>query len=746
MSHVIIVSNRLPVSVKKEDGKLVFSASLGGLATGLASYVKDGKSVWVGWPGIAREELTEADMEHITLELSKQQCAPVFLSRKQIDNFYNGYSNSLLWPVFHNLPVEEEIIPPQWWKTYREVNHLFAETTLGLAQPESAIWVHDYQLMMLPEMLRIEHTSGHIGFFLHIPFPDVAAWKSIKESRQLIRGVLGADLVGFHTTGYGTNFIQNCEAMGLDAADNYLYYADRRVHVSNFPIGVDYQKYATAGKLRAVRSASKEFKKKYGDRKIIVAVDRLEPSKGLIERMEAYELLLASNSKLHDKVVMVMVAAPSRMDLAVYKQLKLLLLQKAAQINGTYGTDTWQPLDLKIEPLPFEQVNALYRVADVAFIAPLRDGMNLVAKEYVASKHKAGVLVLSETAGAAEELREALLVNPLLPASVAEALQQALSMPKKELRSRLKSMQKTTASNTIHTWASGFVKTLQKPVPGTRPITRTLKNRLLQTMTADYKTAERRLFLLDYDGSLVALHEDYAAAKPTKKMLDTLQTLQSDPRNDVVVVSGRTRDDLDEWVGGIPVNLVAEHGSAIKKIGGKWQSQTTRETQWKRKVMPILERYTLLTPDATIENKPHSLVWHYRSSPSYYAQKYAVIIKKVLKPLLKTYGIAIFQGNKILEIKDPRISKGVAIQYWLRKRYDFVFILGDDFTDEDMFRVAPEIAYSIKVGRGRTYARYRVANVPEVQSILTRLVRPSRALSGKTDKRGFRVRLPAISR
>lgn len=747
MPHIIIVSNRLPVSVSKKDGQLVFSASLGGLATGLASYVKDRKSLWVGWPGIAREELTEAEMQEITIELAKQKCAPVFLSQKQVDNFYNGYSNSLLWPVCHNLPIKDPKPRADWWKAYREVNKLFAEATLSLGREDSTIWVHDYQLLLLPEMLRAEHTSGHIGFFSHIPFPVRKEWQAVKESRQLIRGMLGADLIGFHTTGYSRNFIENCEAFGLEVSDGTVFYGDRRVQISNFPIGVDYEKYANAGKLRAVRKASKDFKKAYGRRKVIVAVDRLEPSKGLVERLEAYAMLLKITPSLHKKVVMVMVAAPSRMDIAAYQELKQNLQKMTAKINKKYGTAGWQPIDLRIEALPFEQVNALYRIADVAFIAPLRDGMNLVAKEYVASKRKAGVLVLSETAGAAEELHDALLVNPLLPKAVAKALHQALTMPKTELRGRLKRMQHTTATNTIHTWAGGFVKTLQQPVPGTRPLTRMLRGRTLQSMYDDYFAARKRLILLDYDGSLVPLRENYGEAKPSKNVLQVLEDLIADERNEVVIVSGRTSEDLDNWLGHLPINLVAEHGAFVKKAGRAWRSQTSRETRWKRKVLPILEHYTTLAPGTEVEQKPHSLVWHYRGVSPYHAQKYGVIIKRVLKPIMQKYGIALFQGNKILEIKDPRINKGPAIKPWLEKKHDFVFILGDDFTDEDMFKVAPESAYSIKVGAGRTFARFRLPDISDAREILDALASgPTKLASDSTDKRASRVRLPLISR
>lgn len=725
MSHVIIVSNRLPVSVKKEDDELIFSASIGGLATGLSSYVSDGKSTWVGWPGIASEDLTEQDKHDITMRLAKQQCAPVFLNRKQIKEFYNGYSNSILWPVCHDLPVEPTNDLERWWRAYRSVNRLFGEVVTSLARPDSTIWVHDYQLMALPLMLRAEQTGGHIGFFSHIPFPSVKSWSKIKEAKQLLQGMLGADLVGFHTTGYCQNFIDTCARLNVGTAGpEQVILRGRATKVTNFPIGIDYEKYAQAGKLKHVKQAMKQYKKRYGRSKIIVAVDRLEPSKGLVERLKAYRELLKRNPNLHGKIVLVMIAAASRMEIPAYARLKVDLEKIADSINKTYGTARWQPIDLITEPQGFEKVTALYQLADIAFITPLRDGMNLVAKEYVASNQRNGVLILSETAGAAEELQDAVLVNPTDSESVVSALQQAISMPKSELKYRLNRMKQVAADNTIHTWASGFVKTLQKPITATPLITRSLKGKLEKDLVDNYTDAKKRLLLLDYDGSLVPFTEDYKNARPPKQVLDLLGKLQADPRNDVVVVSGRTPDDLETWLGHLPINLVAEHGASIRKVGySTWKTTTQKETQWKRVLTPLLRKYADLTPNSRLEIKPHSLVWHYRASPPYHAQKYSVIIKRILKPIIKTYGIKVFQGNKILEVKDPRISKGVAISRWLKKSHDFVLIIGDDLTDEDMFEVAPFDSYTIKVGSGRSSARYRLPASKDVQRLLKQLSR-----------------------
>jgi len=725
MSQVIIVSNRLPITVKKENGQLGFYPSVGGLATGLSGYVKNRKNKWIGWPGIANEELSEQDKQEIVTELAKHNCSPVFLTRRQIDDFYSGYSNSLLWPLFHELPFDDsdQKLHQRRWRSYRSVNALFADAVLSLAQADSRIWIHDYQLLLLPELLRAEDLAGSIGFFLHIPFPTAEQFMVLPEHRKLLRGMLGSDLIGFHTPGYVDNFREACQrTLKLLISPDQISLSDRNVRIGDFPMGIDYDKYAAATESHSVKAAVKRYKKRYKGKKVIAAVDRLDPSKGLVERLEAYQNLLQNNPRLHGKVVFSMVAAPSRTDIATYQALSRQLKELVDRINLTHGTHKWQPVDYINSAQPFEEVAALFSVADVAFIAPLKDGMNLAAKEFVASRRKGGVLILSETAGAAEELREALIVNPLQLTSLVSGLQRALTMPKFELRSRFRSMQRQLATNTVQNWAQSFVDTLQKPVPGTPSYTRNLNVKIEKKLLSAYAVAKKRLLLLDYDGTLAPFTNDYRDTEPGKQILSLLEALQADPRNHVVLISGRSADHLSSWFGQLHINLVAEHGAAIRRQRSRtWLITTKAETKWKRAVEPILEKYTALTPRARLEYKPHSMVWHYRASPAYSAQKHAVTIKRLLKPIVKTYGVKIFQGNKILEIKDPHISKGATAQRWLRHRYDFTLAIGDDFTDEELFAVVPESAYSIKVGRGRTKARFRLQNYQDVRQLLRKI-------------------------
>jgi trehalose 6-phosphate synthase/phosphatase len=725
MSQVIIVSNRLPVSVRKENGQLSFYPSVGGLATGLSSYIGSKKQTWIGWPGIASEELTDKDKRKIVTELAKHKCSPVWLSRRQIDEFYNGYSNTVLWPVFHSMNKARRPNPnhKRWWQTYRSVNQLFAEAVLNISETDSRIWVHDYQLLLVPKLLRTGRSDINIGFFLHIPFPKLKIFAHLSENKKLLDGMLGADVIGFHTPDYVANFVDTSHSLGLTEIDNaQLVYQNRMVRVSDFPMGIDYEKYSSANKTKAVKKAVRQYRRHYRGKKVILAVSRLDPSKGLLEMLQAYSLFLHKYPNMHGKVVFVMVAAPSRTDVVAYQRLSVKLKEAAEKINTDWGSAKWQPIEYISISIPFEEVTALFHIADVAFITPLRDGMNLVAKEYVASAKRNGVLILSETAGASQELHDAIIVNPRKPEELAESLQQALNMRRRELRKRLKRMRHQLSTNTVQDWAKEFVSVLNQPVPGTPILTRTLRARLEAKLIEDYRSARRRLLFLDYDGSLVPFTADYLEAKPPKSLLNLLEKLSADPRNDVVMISGRSPMDLEKWFGDLRISLVAEHGASLRKSKQKdWQVIEKPDIDWKKVVLPVLEKYTALTPRARIEIKPHNLVWHYRAAPPYYAQKYAVIIKRALKPLLRKYDLELMQGNKVLEIKNPQISKAKAAQSWLTRRNDFILSLGDDTTDEELFEVLPETAYGIKVGRGLSHASYRLASYKQVNALLKKL-------------------------
>jgi trehalose 6-phosphate synthase/phosphatase len=725
MAQVIIVSNRLPVTVKKVNGKITYETSMGGVATGLSSYVKSRKNKWVGWPGIPSDDLTEADKKKISSALRRRNCAPVFLSKKQLEDFYNGYSNSLLWPLFHSMQYDPSTHHTRWWKAYRSVNTAFATAIAEHVQTSSTIWVHDYQLMLLPSLLKQTYPANNIGFFLHIPFPDPKTFSKLPDSIPVLSGVLGADLIGFHTKSYVKNFLATVQTNDLALVEgDKVILGNRAVAVTDFPMGIDYEKFSGAAKLPSVKAAVKEFKHKYKGMKVIAGVDRLDITKGFLERLRAYQTFLRQNPKEHGKVVFALVGAPSRGEITAYKTLSHNVEALVADINAEFGTASWAPVDYNNKGLPFEYVTALFQIADVAFIAPIRDGMNLVAKEFIASKRKSGVLILSQTAGAAQELQDALLVNMKQPDTLVAALDQALHMRKREIKSRLRRMQKHLASNTVQTWAGGFMQTLQKPVPGTpifrlRPIT----GRNKAVITNHFRSAKKRLLLLDYDGTLRAFAQSYKGGAPSKRLLTLLQKLATDKHTTVVIVSGRSSIQLEKWLDNLGLNMVAEHGGFTRKAGAKrWIDTSPKNHDWQDQVLPLLTHYSSMTPHSEVEIKEHSLVWHYRRSPNYYAQKYSVILKSAAKPYIKKYNLSVLQGNKILEIRNTNINKGSAIKPWLAEKYDFILIAGDDPTDENMFDIAPPTATTIKVGSGRTAAKFRAKDNKQFLELLDNFI------------------------
>ncbi|HSW37602.1 MAG TPA: bifunctional alpha,alpha-trehalose-phosphate synthase (UDP-forming)/trehalose-phosphatase [Candidatus Saccharimonadales bacterium] len=724
MAQVTIVSNRLPVSVKKIDGKLEFYPSDGGVARGLSSYIQDRHHLWIGWPGIASEDLEGDDKNFIAGELKKYHCYPVFLTRDQLDEYYNGYSNKILWPLFHNLPTKLDN-HERYFKTYRAVNKLFAEVILSRAQTGSNVWVHDYLLLLLPEMLRAERPKANIGFFLHIPWPSQEVFTELPEAKKLLRGVLGGDLVGLHTIDYVNNFLETCaEFYGAKIAENKIILPNRSVKVTDFPIGIDYDKFAQSSETILVKNLAKKYREKYKGLKVILTIDRLEPTKGLVERLEAYRQFLKTNPRFHGRVVMAMLAVPSRTEIEDYQKLKAKVERLVGKINESFGTVSWQPVDYMYKSIPFEEVAALYSVADVAFIAPIIDGMNLVAKEYVASKSKkAGVLILSETAGAAQQLKEALLVNPLQRSSLVEALNRAFEMSERDLKKHMASMQQSVAANTIYNWADNFLVALRQPTLA-QPFTKLLKNKPQKEVLRAYRASSKRLLLFDYDGVLSPFFSVPSKATPSTQLLVLLRKLAEVPDNDIILISGRPKADLEAWFGSLPINLVAEHGAFTRKADSpNWHKTFSSKTPWQSKIMSILEFYAAKTPGAFVEAKESTLVWHYRMASAYYTQKHLVILKRLLKPLARKYGLEVCTGSMVLEVRPQGVHKGLASASWLKAYHDFVLAIGDDNTDEDMFTYLPDRAYTIKVGHGPTVAKYRLQSVNAVLDLLEKLAK-----------------------
>jgi trehalose 6-phosphate synthase/phosphatase len=722
----IIISNRLPVNVTKEKGKLVYTSSNGGLAMVMSSLASDqAEQLWIGWPGIASDDLTPAEKSAITRKLRTFGCAPVFLTKKQIDNFYFGYANDTLWPLFHYFQSLANY-DNAYWVGYKEVNTIFKKTVARYADPQASVWIHDYHLMLLPQMVRTALPDSAIGFFLHIPFPSYEIFRLLPNRAEVLEGLLGADLIGFHTYDFARHFLSSVlRILGIDNSHGSIIMRDRVVKVDAFPLGIDYGRFIRTLGEEATVEEIKRVKDSYGDKRIILSVDRLDYSKGIVKRLEAFEKFLQENPSYHKKVVLVMVAVPSRTEVDTYKDLRDELEKIVSRINGAFGAVDWAPISYQYRHLPFEQVVALYSEAEVALVTPLRDGMNVVAKEYVASKqHSPGVLILSEMAGVIDELPEALRINPNDVDSMVRALKTALKMPKKTQLANLRSMQRRLSRYTVQRWAKDFMEQLNK----SKQTQQQQNNKVLSATCEDkivrsFKKAQRRLLLLDYDGTLrgFAPTHDPKQAAPPRSLLELIRGLAAVPHTRVCIISGRPRKALTTWFHGIPLTLAAEHG-AWMKYNGEWSQQPVSLHEHKKTILPILEHYAERTPGAVIEQKDFAIVWHYRNVPTELAHARNASLRYELNQLLASTDLTIHKGAKIIEIKPRTVHKGaVAEDLMAIHKADFVLAIGDDYTDEDMFQALPEDAFSIKVGLGDTSARYQVTSVKKVLSLLRKL-------------------------
>ena len=666
--RLVIVSNRLPFTVVNEDGGPQFKVSSGGLTTGLWSYLERGAAgseerpefLWLGWPGATvapeHEQAVKAYAE------KEFKAVPVFLPEDRMDRFYHGFCNKTLWPLFHYFP-DLTVYEEEYWEEYKQVNRIFAEAVLKVLRPDDLLWVHDYQLMLVPGLVRERFPDMPIGFFLHIPFPSYEVFRLLPRAWrvEIIEGLLGSSLVGFHTHDYTRDFLTSVlRTVGYEHQLGSLTLRDRVVTVDTFPMGIDFERFAQAAASPETEARVAELRAKCTGQKVIFSVDRLDYTKGLINRLRGYDVFLKRNPQWHGKVVFVVSVAPSRTAVESYQAMKQELEQTVGRIVGTYGNVHWTPLVYQFRNLGFEEIVALYRLCDVALITPLRDGMNLVAKEFVASRpDQTGVLILSEMAGAAKEMGEALIINPVHSGDFAQALEQALAMPVEEQVRRNRLLQERLRRYNVVRWAEDFVQALvstQKTEAARRA--RALSGKVQAGLIQQYRSAARRALLLDYDGTLVPFVEDPKLARPDQEVLELLAALAAAAGNEVMIVSGRPRRDLEEWFGALPVALVAEHGVWLRPKGGEWRMLKAITTDWKERVRPILQLYVDRLPGALLEEKEFSLAWHYRRADPEQASRRARELLDALAGFTRNIDVQVLEGNKVLEVRNTRCEQG----------------------------------------------------------------------------------------
>ena len=714
---LVVVSNRLPVTIRLTPEGLTLTESVGGLATGLRGLQEVSTGVWIGWPG-PTERLgaeREADLDRRLKALS---CVPVHLSRAEVRGFYQGYSNGVIWPLFHYL-IQQVPLHPRFWDEYDQVNRRFAEVIAAQCGPGDAVWIHDYQLMRVPHYLRQLQPKVRIGFFLHIPFPSYEVFRILPSRRLLLEGLLGADLIGFHTAAYADYFTAAVShLLGVASLeDGLLDYGTRTPRVGVFPMGIDVARFeegAGSGPFGGERQAA--------SRRCLVAIDRLDYTKGIPRRLLAFEELLKRHPDLREQVTLIQVAVPSRTGVKAYQRFRRHVDAMVGRINGTFGTPGWAPVQYLYRGFTQSELVALFRSADVMLVTPVRDGMNLVAKEFVASRvDDDGVLVLSEFAGAAAELTEAIVVNPYDITESAEAYYHALTMPRHERRSRMRALRQRVQASGVDRWAESFLGGLRAadPVRALGEAASSLEQ--VRAASARVREAASLLVLLDYDGTVVPFAPNPDLATPDDDLTLLLAELATRPGTSLHVISGRPRSVLESWFGHLPVGLHAEHGLWSRPPGAlEWQRGDVGRPVPYDDVLALFKRFTELTPGSHIERKSAGLAWHFRLAQDDVANRNADALVEEARRRLPADVVDILRGEKVVEIRPAGIHKGLIVTRLLvgAAPNTLAVAMGDDVTDEDMFAAIPASGLTVHVGPRSSSASLRLPDVAACRTFL----------------------------
>jgi len=709
-----IISNRLPVTVVKNETGFHLAPSTGGLATALESVYRQQECSWIGWPGIIAENKDEENIIRQLLE--PLNCIPVFLSHTEHDAYYNGFSNTILWPLFHYHPGHC-LFNPLYWESYRKVNSHFAEIASQYIEPRDFVWIHDYQLMLVP--LYLQHT--HSSYFHHIHFPAPQVFGIIPWRSELLKGLLNCRHLVFQTRKDADNFKQACEHYIVQDGAAFEK-AFPHIKVSHHPISIDAHAFSETAAGTEVMETVKKLRKNDDGQKMILSVDRLDYSKGILERLTAFRVLLETHREYHGNIILVMVIVPSRTNIPSYQQHKQEVDELAASINAAFADPFWRPVHYHYHAMDRSTLCAYYVAADICLVTSLRDGLNLVAKEYIACRNEYdGVLILSEMAGAAEELRYALKIHPYDSAQIAAALHYALHMQKDEMRARMRSLREKVFSYTVYDWLHSLFRELYCLYDELDYVfERDFHSGILNQLMVQFKKARERFLLLDYDGCLRDFEAHACKALPTTQILELLQRLLLLPDTHVYLVSGRSMDDMEKWFGNERIHLIAEHGAWYKNGTGQgdWIPLLDTYPADMSELLKLLQKYESRIPGSYIEKKKVGYCLHFRAcKPEDVTSNLDELVSAFISYLDLTGAPFRFTVSPTqFEILPYNCNKGSGIRSCIRfPENAFIMAAGDDDTDEDMFAVLPKKAFTFKIGRKETRARIRI---PEINRFL----------------------------
>ncbi len=732
MKRLILASNTLPVNIKWQGENYLIERAEEQTISGLQNFYEAFHPIWVGLTGYENHDFTPEEIEELNKKLDQFNCIPIFARPRDRNQYLHGFARNTIWPLFHYF-TENVIYSEVAWRAYVKINKLYAERILQIINDGDILWIHDYHLMLLPQLIREQKPDISIGLFIHIVFPSFELFRLLPWRQEVIEGMLGADLIGFQIYDHVRHFMSSVRRLlGVDSVFNRISLGERTLKVDVFPKGINYDRFRNRAlqihsdqyKPSIIQEEMRMFKESGQLEKLIISIDKLDYTKGIPQRIRAFERFLQTYPEYQGRVSLIVQAIPSGETSESYFNLKSKVDELVGRINGNYGSITWTPVRYLNQEFSMDERIDLYSLSDIALILPLRDGMNLVAKEFVASRHNGeGVLILSELAGASKELHEALLVNPNNLDAIAEAIREAIEMPQEEQVRRNKVMMLRLQRYTVGRWANEFINSLEgvkeiQEVNLTRKFTHTRMRQIIST----YAETKQRILFLDYDGTLSWFKKDPEDAKPDERLYEILKELTLDENNTIVIISGRDKETLGRWFDeSWNIHFIAEHGVWLREPGGDWHMLEQINNEWKESVQPLLEYYVDQTPRSFIEFKNFSLVWHYRKADPDLGLQRAWELKDELRTLTSNLNLEVMDGDKVLEIKYSGINKGrAALQKMGDDPYDFIFAVGDDWTDEYTFDAMPEGACTIKVGTKTTKASYYIESVDKVRELLCR--------------------------
>jgi len=720
-ASMVVLANRLPFDIEQHpDGTTTARQAPGGLVTALAPMLSRRQGAWIGWPGTPDIQVAPTTTDGLTLQ-------PISLSTAEVDAYYEGFSNATLWPLYHDAVAPSEFHRP-WWDAYQAVNERFAAQAADVAAPGATVWIHDYQLQLVPQLLRRLRPDVRIGFFLHIPFPPAELFSRLPWRRQIIAGLLGADLIGFQLPGATRNFVRLAKSLlDISTTGGLLSYQGRTIKVGAFPISIDSAAQSRLAATPAVHDAARALRQDLGNpHKIILGVDRLDYTKGIDVRLRAFRELLDENDPSVQDAVMVQIATPSRERLHSYIKMREDIERQVGSINGEFGRIGRPAVHYLHQSLPREDLAAFYVAADVMTVTPLRDGMNLVAKEYVACRvDGGGVLLLSEFAGAARELRAALQVNPYDLDGVKDGLRAALTMSAVAARRQMRSLRRQVLTHDVDRWAEAFLSALEGTLDHVADARHRLPLDVLESLRKVSET-ERLLVATDFDGTLAPIVDDPATARALPYAVEALRSLATIPGTVVAVISGRALADLRILLGTTDsVQLIGSHGAevAVLHTDGAQNPEHTGHSELsptaavrlatlRRALQGITSGYA----GVNLEPKPTGIAVHLRNAD---AEDAKAVTRAIEDDPATWPGVHLLRGKMVLELTVVATDKGRALEQLARENHcTGIIFIGDDITDENAFRTLGPNDVGVKVGDGPTAADVRIADPATVADLL----------------------------